>query len=111
MRSASARNDDDVDGAQRGAGQLETDTSDAGPAVQQDVTALVDEGQRGAVLERLCSELDENATPRAFLDCLDGYVGCVVRRRASSSTAVRGGRCTLITSRRGSVNGYDTSPR
>jgi YD repeat-containing protein len=58
------------------AGQLETDTSDAGfidggPAVQQGVTALVDEGKRAAPLERLCSELDENATPREYLDCLN----------------------------------------
>jgi hypothetical protein len=58
------------------AGVLETDTSDAGfidggPAVQQGVTALVDEGKRAAPLERLCSELDENATPREYLDCLN----------------------------------------
>jgi RHS repeat-associated protein len=58
------------------AGILETDTSDAGfidggPAVPQGVTALVDEGSAGRPLERLCSELDENATPREYLDCLN----------------------------------------
>jgi hypothetical protein len=74
------------------AGVLETDTSDAGfidggPAVSavpvtdagfldggpvdRGISALVDNGTKGLALERLCSELDEKATPREYLDCLN----------------------------------------
>ncbi len=58
------------------AGVLVADTSDAGfidggPGIRQGVSALVDEGDAGRPLERLCSELDESATPREYIDCLN----------------------------------------